>query len=124
MSWINILPEPWKSNPEVVLVMAPCEAKISKREAPTGTEFTCLEYKGETYGLQVTEPAIAGYEDQRLEFNRHGADMVRPAYRGPLNNVPNKLLMSADFVPLIFNVDKMDSAHLNLRALLLTGVKN
>ncbi len=115
--WVEMLPQPWSDNPDIVLVLAPVDGVLMSMQAPGGEfVFNCMEYKGDRYGLQVLKPVCDTFRAQELAFQNRGIDIVRPAYRGPLSDVPQKLLMTKDFVPLFFRAERMGADHLNLRA--------
>lgn len=116
-SWVDMLPAPWCGNPQVALVLAPAEAQFAHRETPDGsTVFGCLEHNGNSYGLQILKPILHTYKEHRKIFNNHNADMVTPAYVGPVSEIPQKLLLSKDFIPLLFRTGEMSGEFLNMRA--------
>ncbi len=116
-SWINMLPAPWDQDPHVVVVMVPTEAKFAHRESSDKTTvFGCLEHNNNSYGLQILRPMMNSYEEHRKVFNSHGADMARPAFIGYVSEIPQKLMMSNDFIPLLFRTQHMSDEFLNVRA--------
>ncbi len=107
-SWVEMLAAPWDTNPEVIIVMAPVEATFVGRANKDGTTAVgCMEFDGKVCATL--------FEQQRY-FRQMGADMPLTAYHGPLSNMPDKLLNTADFKPLAFNTKDMSGHFLDLRA--------
>lgn len=114
-SWVEMLPAPWDQNPFVVVVLAPREAKYQVRKLGK-VQYGCLAVGERTYGLQVLDkPNCATYAEQDVEFHKVGCPMAMPAYIGPLEDVRPRLLTTVDFMPLLFQGEKMSSPYLNLR---------
>jgi len=111
--WTELLPEPWDQDPEVVVVMIPVEAKVQLRELPD-TEFLAFEYKDELYGLQIVQPAMKTYTEHNIAFRSIGGRMAHPAHFGKLSTLPQRMLCSDDFKPMVFNKEDMSMRYLDL----------
>ncbi len=119
-SWTEMLPAPWDQNPEVVVVMAPSNARFQAREIPGDNRILGCLSVGEkpnqrVMGLQVLSPLVDNYFETEKIFASVGATMVMPGHIGRLSEMPQRLLMSSDFIPLVFLKHAMSTKYLNLR---------
>lgn len=97
--------------------MVPVEGAsiVTRAQSDGSMVFSCIEYKGDHFGLQILKPQCDTLRAQQLSFNSLGADMMTHAFQGRLADVPQKLLLSDDFLPLIMQAEKMGADILNLR---------
>jgi hypothetical protein len=111
--WVELLPEPWDNDPEVVVVMVPTGARIQIRESED-TEFLAMLCDNELYGLQILSPSLKTYPEHNLRFRSMGGNMAHPAHFGKLSHLPQRMLVSDDFKPIVFNKEDMSQQYLDL----------
>lgn len=116
-SWVEVLPAPWDSNPEVVAVMVPNEALLGWAEAPDGTRFAFVRTKTTMRGLQVTEPKLGAVE-QVQALAEIGLELVSPSYIGPLADLPQAQLLPSTRQLLLLKKDSMWRPYFNIKAYL------
>lgn len=121
MTWLKFLPEPFQTNPSVIVVMAPLTAATTsiKRDA---YEMTVLVVDGRQEGLQVTSPRMPRYPDHFRVFTNYSIRMARPEYHGPIADIPDHLLTS-DGVPLVFQRDAFFKQYIHLRRVIARATK-
>lgn len=114
-----MLPEPWCHDPQVVVVLAPADCVYQVRGTEDdSTQYGCMAY-GENnkrvMGLQILKPETPHYIDQVEMFARAKAPLASPAHIGKVSEIPQRMLTSKDFTPLLFLVDKMSDKFLNMK---------
>ena len=118
-SWVDFLPEPYDSNPWVVVIMVPVGSKFQVRvveEGPEkGAKISCFLHEGVHYPLQSMDAAYPRYFDNMRRMHELGAPPRQtPVHVGLMSDVPQRCLMSEDFIPLVFQRDKMNEGPMHL----------
>ena len=115
-SWLELLPEPWRDNPDVVVVMAPVTARSCISEKTDGSAtFGTLKIGNRIFGLQVLDPKVPSYAETEQRFAAEEVNMLPPAYIGKLHDIPQRLLINDDRMPLCFMAEAMWRPYLNIR---------
>lgn len=117
-NWTEVLPEPFDTDPEVVVVLVPGEALSAVHETADGVRLGVLKTKTALRGLQVLEPKMGAWPEHQQVFAEHNIEMMAPSYIGPLSECPQNLLLSTTRYPLVFEKAFMSRQYLNLRAYL------
>ena len=107
--WTSILPEPFCNNPRVIVYMLPHDAKYQKMECQEGPYkgyemVVAIVKRGEEdkkIPLQFTGRDIGNFIQQRKVVMDMAGRFPPVAYDGPLESIPDKLNMSADFMPVV-----------------------
>lgn len=115
-SWIDLLPEPWSSDPFVVLILVPDEAKTMMKVDKEGHyAFTTMELDGKEYGLQVVRPDTPKLSEQMYLFQRARVPMARADFVGRMSAIPQGYLMTGHH-PIVFLRDDMSKQWINVMA--------
>lgn len=113
--WYELLPEPWDTNPTVLVVFARPGSKVLMLESASGHTLGVLEKGGKRTGLHVLHPQLTTPAEHEAIFARHQIEMAAPAWSGELDKIPNDLLMYSEDLPLLFHVTAMYKPFLQLR---------
>lgn len=125
-AWTDFLPGPYDTNPLVVVVMVPNEAKLVVRECSEGpfkgVRMATMQIpesesrEAKEIPLAFCQKDYGNYFQQRKMMTEMGGNFAPPAHIGLIQDMPQKLTMSADFYPLLFLRDAPHEIALDLRA--------
>ena len=132
-SWVEFLPPPFDSNPEVAVVMVANGAGLMVREcehgAYKGLRVAFMEELGENgyrIPVHVVNKDLGNYFQHQKVVREMGGELAPLAYRGPLADIHQRCLMSEDFWPLIILWHEANHrpCHLRLSIKNITGEIN
>ena len=113
-----MLPEPWRSGPEVLAFVLPMSWNIHEGQTKD-EEYNILAAvspdETQLYGLQVVDVELGKLSDQREVFAHYQTKMLEPAYVGPIATLPNGFTLDEDTTVLLFVKDEMWRQYIDLK---------
>jgi hypothetical protein len=113
--WYSLLPEDFRDDPYVLVVMVPKGSRSYIKVTPDNFRVGLLETPRGARGLQVVGGG-GNYVDHMEVIERaYRVPMAERAYVGKLSRMPDKLTLDDELMPLIFLRDKFGQPYLNLK---------
>lgn len=116
--WLRALPESLHSNPEVVVVLAPDDAKWQVTKSEDGRVvfgLMKLAHTEEVLGLQVLSPDVGPREEHTAMLRAAGITPAPVAYAGRLSGLPQSMLNHHGMCPLVMLRDQPNRQFWNLK---------
>lgn len=112
--WFHVMPEEYRDNPNVVVVLVKKGARTRIAPSPDGFQVGILDTKRGARGLQVIGASGTYADHTSIIEGRYRLPMADAKYIGPLSRLPDRVLLDEEF-PLFFLKDALGTPFLNFK---------